>query len=63
MDICIVKNSSFLGLSFSSIWVYLGTILAWYFLDEKLNNLNILGLFFISIGLLILSIGIYNNGK
>ena len=52
-----------LAYPFQAFGYILGSILAWYFLDEKLNNLNILGLFFISIGLLILSIGIYNNGK
>ena len=52
-----------LAYPFQALGYILGSILAWYFLDEKLNNLNILGLFFISLGLLILSIGIYNDGK
>ena len=35
---------------------YIFGSLAWYFLDEKINNINLIGLIFISVGLIILSL-------
>ena len=52
-----------LAYPFQALGYILGSFLAWYFLDEKVNNLNFMGLIFISIGLIILSIGIYNNER
>ena len=52
-----------LAYPFQALGYIFGSFLAWYFLDEKLTNLNIIGLIFISIGLLFLSIGIYNSER
>ena len=52
-----------LAYPFQALGYIFGSFLAWYFLDEKLNNLNLIGLIFISVGLIILSIGIYNNER
>ncbi len=52
-----------LAYPFQALGYILGSFLAWYLLDEKVNNLNLTGLIFISIGLIILSIGIYNNER
>tara|TARA_B100001248_G_C27222851_1_gene381121 strand:+ start:28 stop:408 length:381 start_codon:yes stop_codon:yes gene_type:complete len=52
-----------LAYPFQALGYIFGSFLAWYFLDEKLNNLNLIGLVFISVGLIILSIGIYNNER
>ena len=52
-----------LAYPFQALGYIFGSFLAWYFLGEKLNNLNLIGLFFISVGLIILSIGIYNNER
>lgn len=52
-----------LAYPFQALGYIFGSFLAWYFLDEKLDNLNLVGLIFISVGLIILSIGIYNNER
>merc|ERR1711991_341156 len=52
-----------LAYPFQALGYIFGSFLAWYFLDEKINNLNLIGLIFISIGLIILSLGIYNSEK
>ena len=52
-----------LAYPFQALGYILGSFLAWYILDEKINNTNLLGLFFIFVGIIILSVGIYNNER
>ena len=52
-----------LAYPFQALGYIFGSFLAWYFLDEKINNLNLIGLIFISIGLIILSLGMYNSER
>lgn len=52
-----------LAYPFQALGYIFGSFLAWYFLDEKINNINLTGLFFISVGLIILSLGMYNSEK
>jgi multidrug transporter EmrE-like cation transporter len=52
-----------LAYPFQAIGYAFGTFLAWYFLNEKITSINILGLIVIVLGILILSIGIYSNEK
>ena len=52
-----------LAYPFQALGYILGSFLAWYILDEKINNINLLGLFFIFVGIIILSVGIYINER
>ncbi|MDC1280652.1 EamA family transporter [bacterium] len=57
------KTQVSLAYPFQAIGYAFGTFLAWYFLNEKITSINILGLIVIVLGILILSIGIYSNEK
>ena len=57
------QNSSLISLSVSSFGLYIWIFFSLVFLDEKINNLNLIGLIFISIGLIILSLGMYNSER
>ena len=57
------KTQVSLAYPFQAIDYTFGTFLAWYFLNEKITSINILGLIVIVLGILILSIGIYSNEK
>ena len=50
-----------LAYPFQGLGYIFGTLLAWFFLNERISILNITGLFIILLGIIVLSIGIYNN--
>lgn len=50
-----------LAYPFQAIGYIFGSLLAWYFLGERISVLNSLGLIIIFIGIMILSLGVYRN--
>ena len=50
-----------LAYPFQAVGYIFGSLLAWYFLGERISVLNSLGLIIIFIGIMILSLGVYRN--